>query len=316
MATFHSLLQMMDTLHTEEDCRVYLENMRWNGKPICPHCGSISEHHYKLTQNGEFKGLYKCKDCRCRFTVRQGTMFEGSNLPLKKCFYAIYLFLSHKKGISSCQLAKDIQVTQKTAWFMLHRIRHNVRDDDAHFDDMTQMDETLIGGKSRGKRKKDKNGKRNMGRSTQQKSVVFGMISDGLAYAQIVPNAEKETLQPIIKDKVKKGSTIITDGWSGYNGLSEEYTHKVIPHNKHIYTVDGYHTNSIEGFWSHIKRGIKGIYHLASPKHLQKYCKEFVFRYNTRKQTDADRFNDFLGSFTERLYYGELLMKPEWRVIG
>ena len=144
MATFHSLLQMMDTLHTEEDCRVYLENMRWNGKPICPHCGSISEHHYKLTQNGEFKGLYKCNDCRCRFTVRQGTMFEGSNLPLKKWFYAIYLFLSHKKGISSCQLAKDIQVTQKTAWFMLHRIRHNVRGDDAHFDDMTQMDENVV----------------------------------------------------------------------------------------------------------------------------------------------------------------------------
>lgn len=83
MITFHSLLHMIDTLHTEEDCRVYLENMRWNGKPICPHCGSISEHHYKLTKDGKFEGLYKCKDCRCRFTVRQGTMFEGSNLPLK-----------------------------------------------------------------------------------------------------------------------------------------------------------------------------------------------------------------------------------------
>lgn len=108
MITFHSLLHMIDTLHTEEDCRVYLENMRWNGKPICPHCGSISEHHYKLTKDGKFEGLYKCKDCRCRFTVRQGTMFEGSNLPLKKWFYAIYLFLSHKRGISSCQLARDM----------------------------------------------------------------------------------------------------------------------------------------------------------------------------------------------------------------
>lgn len=312
MATFHSLLQMMDTLHTEEDCRVYLENMRWNGKPICPHCGSISEHHYKLTKDGKFEGLYKCRDCRCRFTVRQGTMFEGSNLPLKKWFYAIYLFLSHKKGISSCQLARDIQVTQKTAWFMLHRIRHNVKDDDANFDDMTQMDETLIGGKSRDKRKKDKDGKRNMGRSTQQKSVVFGMISEGLVYAQTVPNAEKETLQPIIKGKVKKGSTIITDGWNGYSGLSKEYTHKVIPHSKHIYAVNGFHTNSIEGFWSHIKRGVLGIYHVVSRKHLSNYVKEFVVRYNTRKQTDSDRFNDFLRSFTERLYYGELLEKPGW----
>lgn len=310
MVTFHSLLQMMDTLYTEEDCRVYLENMRWNGKPICPHCGSISEHHYKLTQNGEFKGLYKCKDCRCRFTVRQGTMFEGSNLPLKKWFYAIYLFLSHKKGISSCQLAKDIQVTQKTAWFMLHRIRHNVRDDDAHFDDMTQMDETYMGGKTR------HHGKGTQGRSLKDKTPIFGMVSDGLVYAQVVPNVQRKTLFPIIEEKVRKGSTVITDDLNVYDTLYENYEHKTVPHGRHIYAVDCYHTNSIEGFWSHIKRGIKGIYHLASPKHLQKYCKEFVFRYNTRKQTDADRFNDFLGSFTERLYYGELLMKPEWRVIG
>lgn len=306
MATFHSLLQMMDTLHTEEDCRVYLENMRWNGKPICPHCGSISEHHYKLTKDGKFEGLYKCKDCRCRFTVRQGTMFEGSNLPLKKWFYAIYLFLSHKKGISSCQLARDIQVTQKTAWFMLHRIRHNVKDDDANFDDMTQMDETYMGGKTR------HHGKGLQGRSLKEKTPIFGMISDGLVYAKVVPNVKQETLLPIIDKLVRKGSTVITDELNVYNPLYKEYEHKTIPHKKHIYVVDGYHTNSIEGFWSHIKRGVKGIYHLASKKHLQKYCKEFVFRYNTRKQTDSDRFNDFLRSFTERLYYGELLEKPGW----
>lgn len=107
-ATFLSLFQMMDTLHTEEDCRVYWENMRWNGKPICPHCGSISEHYYKHTQNGG-KGMYKFKDCRCRCIVRHGTMFEGG-LPLRKWFYAICLFLSCKKGISSCLLAKEIHV--------------------------------------------------------------------------------------------------------------------------------------------------------------------------------------------------------------
>ena len=309
MATFHTLLQMMDTLHTEEDCRVYLENVRWNGKPICPHCGSISENHYKLTQNGEFKGLYKCRDCGKRFTVRQGTMFEGSNLPLKKWFYAIYLFLSHKRGISSCQLAKDIGVTQKTAWFMLHRIRHNVRDDDADFNDMTQVDETYVGGKTQ----RNRGGQ---GRSTKQKTPVMGLLSDGKVYARVIKNASSKVLLGIIDELVRKGSTVITDKWKGYNKVKERYIHEVVEHNlKEYVNVDGFHTNSIEGFWSQLKRGIIGIYFFVSPKHLQNYCKEFVFRYNTRKQSDADRFNEFLGSFTERLYYGELLMKPEWKII-
>lgn len=207
MKPFHSLLQMIDTLHTEEDCRQYLEDMRWGGEPVCPHCGSISKHHYKLTQNGTFKGLYKCKDCRERFTVLQGTMFEGSHAPLKKWFYAIYIFLSHKKGISSVQLAKDIQVTQKTAWFMLSRIRKNLKDDGATFDDMTQADETYVGGKCRKHGKDAKIGKGSQGRSLK-KTPVFGMVSGGKVYAQVVPNAEAKTLLPIIKELVKKGLTL------------------------------------------------------------------------------------------------------------
>ena len=111
---------------------------------------------------------------------------------------------------------------------------------------------------------------------------------------------------------MRKGSTIITDELNVYNALGDTYIHKTVHHKQHLYAVNGYHTNSIEGFWSHIKRGIKGIYHLTSKKHLPKYCKEFVFRYNTRKQTDGERFNGFLQSFTERLYYGELIVKPEW----
>ncbi len=310
MITFHSLLHMIDTLHTEEDCRVYLENMRWNGKPICPHCGSISEHHYKLTKDGKFEGLYKCKDCRCRFTVRQGTMFEGSNLPLKKWFYAIYLFLSHKRGISSCQLARDINVTQKTAWFMLHRIRYNVKDDDANFNDMTQVDETYIGGKT----KRNRGGQ---GRSTKQKTPVMGLLSDGLVYAKVIKNASSKVLLGVIDELVRKGSTVISDSWSGYNKVKNEYIHEVVEHSLGIYVnKDGFHTNSIEGFWSQLKRGIIGIYYLVSPKHLPKYCKEFVFRYNTRKESDSNRFNAFLQQSTERLYYGELLEKPEWRPIG
>lgn len=306
MKPFHSLLQMIDALHTEEECRVYLEDMRWHGEPVCPHCGSISKHHYKLTQNRVFKGLYKCKDCRERFTVRIGTMFEGSNLPLRKWFYAIFLFLSHKRGISSAQLARDIHVTQKTAWFMLHRIRHNIKDDDATFDDMTQVDETYVGGKTTRK-------KGGQGRSTKQKTPVMGLLSDGKVYAKVIKNASSKVLLGVIDELVRKGSTIISDSWSGYNKVKNEYIHEVVEHSLGIYVNrKGFHTNSIEGFWSQLKRGIIGIYYLVSPKHLSKYCKEFVFRYNTRKQTDGERFNEFLAGFTYRLHYRELLMKPEW----
>ena len=171
MKTFKSSHRMLQSLNTEEKCREYLEELRWHGEPICPHCGSISKHHHKLTQNGEFKGLYKCKDCRKRFTITIGTMFEGSHVPLDQWFYAISIFLSFKKGLSSAQLARSINVTQKTAWFMLQRIRKNMKDDDATFDDMTQMDETYMGGKTsakhqgRRKCKVSKTGKKNIGRS-------------------------------------------------------------------------------------------------------------------------------------------------------
>lgn len=124
-----SLIDLLRNLQSKEDCRLFLENIRWHGVPIFPHCGSKSEEHYKLTNGDVFRGLYKCKDCRERFTVTVGTMFEGSHIPLQKWFVAIYVFLAHKKGISSTQLHKDIAVTQKTAWFMLSRIRYNIQND-------------------------------------------------------------------------------------------------------------------------------------------------------------------------------------------
>lgn len=312
MKPFHSLLHMIDTLHTEEDCREYLENMRWHGEPVCPHCGSISKHHYKLTQKGEFKGLYKCKDCRERFTVRIGTMFEDSNLPLKKWFYAIFLFLAHKRGISSAQLARDIHVTQKTAWFMLHRIRHNIKDDDTTFEDQTQVDETYVGGKTSAKHQRRKNykafkaGKKDMGRSVSTKVPVMGLLSKGKVYTQVIADASATVLLDVIDRFIKKGSTVVSDGWSGYNSVKDNYRHEVVQHSLGIYVNKrGFHTNGIEGYWSHFKRMLIGVYYLVSPKHLPKYCKESEFRYNTRDISDGERFNQFLQQSTKRLYYGD-----------
>lgn len=305
MENFNSLIHLIETLHTEEDCRTYLENLKWAQAPICPHCGSINSKHYRLKIHGIFTGLYKCKDCRSRFTVTIGTMFEGSHLPLKKWFLAIYLFLSHKKGISSMQLHKDLHVTQKTAWFMLNRIRQNFENKLlVEFDSETQIDETYVGGKNR-----KRNGKKNtQGRSTQTKVPVMGLLSEGKVCTKVIPNASGGVLKTIIYDLVREGSTIITDGWRGYSGLAQDFTHQVIKHNLGIYVTDGYHTNSIEGFWSQLKRGIIGIYHVVSPKHLAKYCEEFAYRYNTRHLADGQRFLEFLTTANSRLKYSDLIL--------
>lgn len=295
-------MHLMENLRSEDDCRLFLENVRWQGTPICPHCGSISDKHYRLKTHGTFKGLHKCKDCNKRFTVTVGTMFEGSHVPLQKWFYAIYIFLSHKKGISSVQLSKDIGVTQKTAWFILARIRYNLRElERVLFDGIVQMDETYVGGKNKGRFKN------NRGRSIKQKTPVVGILTDNRVIATVVPDTTRKTLHTIIYGLIKPGSTIVTDEWPAYNGLSSDYIHETVEHNIRQYVnKDGFHTNGIEGFWSHLKRGLRGIYHVVKPKYLQTYCNEFAYRYSTRKMTDIDRFMQFLLKPSERLRYSEL----------
>lgn len=248
------------------------------------------------------QGLYKCKSCRKTFSVTVGTMFEGSHVPLMKWFYAIYIFLSHKKGISSTQLAKDIGVTQKTAWFILERIRHELHGKFiATFNNLTQVDETYVGGKNKRRMK------HTQGRSLKKKVPVVGLLSDGKVRTFVTPNTSGKILKAIIYNLVKEGSTIISDGWKGYVGLSSKYEHKVVDHGTGEYVKDGFHTNSIEGFWSHLKRGIMGIYHKVSKKHLFRYCEEFAFRYNTRNFSDVERFSLFVMSTYKRIRYHDLI---------
>lgn len=293
-----SIIDLFNSLHDETSCREFLEYQRWHGEPICPHCHRQSKEHYQLKR----QGLYKCKSCRRTFSATVGTMFEGSHVPLRKWFYAIYVFLSHKKGISSTQLAKDIGVTQKTAWFILERIRHELHGKFISlFENMTQVDETYIGGRNKGRVKN------NQGRSLKTKTPVVGLLSDGKVKTFVTPNTSGKVLKAIIYDLVKPGSIVITDGWKGYKGISKEYEHKVVEHSTGEYVKDGFHTNSIEGFWSHLKRGIMGIYHKVSPKHLFRYCDEFAFRYNTRTFSDVERFILFIMSTYKRIKYYELI---------
>lgn len=311
IAKFNTLIDMLTVLPTDNACREYLESKVWNnGTPTCPRCGVIDADHYQLKVKGEFKGLYKCKSCRERFTVTVGTMFEGSHIGLKKWFIAIYIFTMHKKGVSSHQLASDLGITQKSAWFLLSRIRNAFKQEtpETPIDGLFHADETFVGGKEKNKHASKKI-EGNQGRSYKSKTPVFGLMqTGGKVHTTVVPDTKAKTLKPIIESMVEKGAIIVTDEWAAYKGLARNFSHIVINHLDNEYVRGAFHNNNIEGFWSQMKRGIYGIYHQVSPKHLNKYCDEFSFRYNARKASVNDRFNHSLEKST-RLTYKQLIGK-------
>lgn len=287
----NSFVEMLSALPDEKSCREYLEEKIWNGTPVCPHCGVVDINHYKLKVKGEFKGMYKCRSCRERFTVTLKTMFEGSHIPLRKWFIAIYIFSLHKKGVSSHQLASDLGITQKSAWFMLSRIRQAFapkKKTGGKIDGAISCDETFIGGKNKN-RHADKKVVESQGRSVKDKTPVFGIKHiGGDMHTHVVPDTKATTLKPIINEMMQDGSIVIMDEWLGYSNLSANYNHVVINHRDNEYVRGGFTTNNVENFWSLLKRG---IYHQVSPKHLHKYCDEFAFRFNARNASTNDKFD-------------------------
>jgi len=262
---FKSIIDMLSVLSDDTACREYLEGIIWGGVPTCPYCNC--KESYKLTTKKVFRGMYKCKDCKQRYTVTINTMFEGSHIPLRKWFVAIYIFSLHKKGISSHQLASDLGITQKSAWFMLGRIRHAFKP--AEITDKMggsfQADETFVGGKNKN-RHADKKVKESQGRSVKDKTPVFGLMQDGgKVHTTVIPNTKAKTIKPIIEKMVESGAIIVTDEWNAYKGLAKEYAHVVLNHKENEFVRDGFHNNSIEGFWSQMKRGIYGIYQSRLP---------------------------------------------------
>lgn len=294
--SFKSFLQFAKHFHDDATCRNHLEQVIWNNKPKCPHCET--EKPYRLSDGK----IFKCRnvECRKKFTVATGTTFEGTMLPLSTWFAAIYLLSSHKKGISSIQLCRDLGITQKTSWFLMQRIRKMMDDkNQSLLSNIVEVDETYVGGKS---------GKGTQGRSTKTKVPVVGLLErKGKVRTQVVKNTRGKTLFDIINAKVDRSATVMTDGWLGYKRVKNLNEHLVIDHSKGEYVIGNLHTNTIEGFWSLLKRGIIGIYHKMSVKHLQRYCIEFEFRYNTREYTDFERFGLVLKQSGGRLKYKELI---------
>lgn len=285
----------------EKTCREYLKNERFaDGKVVCPKCGSVEKIYFMA--DGK---RYKCgnKGCLHIFTITVGTIFEASHIPLQKWFLAMYIVSAHKKGISSLQLHRDLGVTQKTAWFMLHRIRYMLANEfpKEPLSGIVEADETYVGGRTR-------EGKH--GRGSENKTPVFGMVerNDEVRTA-VVPDVKGRTLRPIVYKNVAEGSTLMTDEYKSYDALSSDYNHEIVRHAAKEYVRGNIHTNTIEGFWSLLKRGIIGIYHQVSVKHLQRYCDEFEYRYNTRHLQDGERFNHTFSHCETRLTYATLISK-------
>jgi transposase-like protein len=303
---FTNLIELVTYFKDEKVCIKYLEKIRWEGNNYtCPYDGCNHNKVFKYS-NGK---TYKCSKCQKQFSIRVGTIFEDSKISLKKWFAAIYLVTSHKKGISSLQLSKDVGVTQKTAWFMLHRIRKalGLHQSDDKLDGICEADETYIGGQEKNKHW-NKKVKGTQGRSLKTKTIVAGVIErGGELRAKKLESTNVATLGKFISDNVAEGSRVNTDEWLGYRKLHKMFDHRVVNHKSHQYVDGDVHTNTLEGFWALFKRGIRGVYHLMSAKHMQKYVDEFVFRYNTRDLSEYHRFNTMLDRVNVRLKYCDLV---------
>lgn len=298
---FNSLIELVQTFKDEQTCLEYLEELRWGGYVVSPF--DESSVVYKCKGN-----KYKCKNTGKYFNVKTNTLFDSTKIELQKWFMAIWLVTSHKKGISSVQLAKDIDVTQKTAWFMLQRIRKCFGiENDNDLDNNVEVDETYVGGKNKN-RHANKKVENSQGRSTKDKVPVVGMVErQGKLNARTVENVQEETLTAEIIKNVKETANLYTDEWLGYRNISKIYKHSIVNHNAREYVNGEAYTNTIEGFWSLLKRGIYGIYHFTTKKHLQKYIDEFVFRYNTRKHSETERFDLLLLNMEVRTTYKGLV---------
>jgi len=306
---FKSIIQLLDFFKDEETCKKYLEKYRWGGTITCPHCG----YDKKIYRT---KVGYKCASNTCykKFTVISGTIFENTKVPLRTWFGAIYLATAHKKGISSLQLGRDLNITQKTAWFLLHRVRAMLKNETPFMlTDPIEVDEAYIGGKEKNRHQnpyKKAQRKLSIENGTgHDKALVIGAVQrNGNVFAINIDDVKASSFSEFVKSVAPEGAIVYTDEHTGYLKLTKlGYKHDSVVHSKGEYVRGAMHINTIEGYWSLLKRGIIGIYHQVSRKHLNQYCVEFSYRYNTKHLTDSLRFEDAIKkSSNKRLKYLEL----------
>jgi transposase-like protein len=294
----NSLYDFFEAFPDEQSAIDHLRSIRWRSGAYCPYCTSARVMHFSDNRT------HKCHDCRQRFSIKVGTIFEDTKLPLRKWFAAIWLVTSHKKGIASTQLARDLKITQKSAWFVLHRLRYAAKtksfNRERPMQGLVEVDETYFGGKD-SNRPKNKRGK-------STKTIVLGMLErGGEVRARAVPNQRAKTVRGRIADNVKDGSVLLTDEHPSYKGLPAQYPTWSVNHSKGEYVRFVAHINGIEGVWSLFKRQVYGIHHHVSAKHIDNYLGEMCYRYNRRHMEEGERVNDLLGCVSGlRLTYARL----------
>ena len=303
-AHFKSEISLMNYFDTEDKCKAAIAQERWgDGDVVCPYCGSTHCHICK-------DGRYICKGCQRKFSVTVGTIFENTKVSLRRWFLAMYKVASTKKGVSSHQLARDIEVTQKTAWFMLHKIRGLFGiTDETVLEGTVEMDEMYLGGRETNKHD-SKRTEGTQGRSTKTKTPIFGMIQrEGKVVAMKVDDTKGSTLMPIVSQFVKEGTVTYTDEAAMYNSLTKNgYDHLFVNHGKREYVRSSdIHTNSIEGFWAHFKRVIFSTYHCVSKDYVQRYIDEQMYRWNTREEKSSYRFHDMFNKACKHFDYNSVL---------
>lgn len=278
-----NIIEVLARYFEQETCIEHLERIRWQGVPQCPYCKS------KQSTKRIGTSRYQCNSCNKSYSVLVGTIFEATKLPLPKWFLAITLILNAKKGLSSLQLGRDVGINRNTAWYLQMRIRKAMQDgeDQDLFTGIVEIDETYIGGKKANHSKKKRQERRDNGlqiTGMQDKQAVLGLLErSGRIKLQVLDKAHGETIKPVIEQTVSKEARLVTDGFGGYAGLSKQYKeHQILNKDKEEYARGKYHTNTIEGFWTLLKRGVYGQYHKVSVKHLQAYLNEFTFKYNHR----------------------------------
>jgi transposase-like protein len=298
-----STFQLFKLIPDAETARKYLESRLWPNGAVCPKC------HSGERIGARKDGFYRCNACLLDFTVRTGTIFERSHVPLHKWVYAMYLLLTARKGISSMQLAKEIGIRQASAWFLLHRLREACGPDLSMLKGIVEVDDIYLGGKEINKHVS----KRPDGvLRVNNKVAVVGMRErGGRARAMTIEHADKPTLERVVSQNVEKGSTLNTDEHRGYEGLRSGYFHRTINHGQKQYTRDGgsVTTNGIESVFAVMRRGMHGVYHHASKKHISRYMNEFTFRLNEGnvERHTLDRLASFVTAVAgRRITYKDL----------
>lgn len=280
----YTVTQFNQDFPDNDTCLEWLKNHLYPDGIHCPICNRITKHHKDASRPS-----YSCDYCGHHFHPTMGTIFEKSTTPLKLWFHAIYLMSSTRCGISAKQIERETGVTYKTAWRMFKQIRSLLNEDTKPLTGEVEVDETYVGGTRRGKR----------GRSAEGKAKVLGAAQrQGKVIANVVPDVKRHTLVPFMAHNVQRDATLFTDEFPSYDHMARiGYKHLRIEHHLRVYARGNIHTNSIEGFWSLVKRGISGVYHAVSPKYLQSYLDEYSFRYNHRKDEKA-MFKTVLGQIS------------------